>query len=85
MVAIALTVIVCAVTVEAAAGGPETVRSCEVYNETRPMADLEPCQHRSTRDLLGREALKRAGRQLEPLESVDTTCRMMLGGGLPTG
>ena len=85
MIGISLTVIVCAVTVEIASGGQESVRSCEVYNESRPMADLEPCMYRSMRDQLGREALERAGRQLQPEELVETTCRMMIGGGIPTG
>jgi hypothetical protein len=86
MIGISLTVIVCAVAVVAAAGGQNNARSCEVYNETRPITDLEPCRYRFLRDQLGREALARAGRQLQPQESVDTTCRMTTGGsGVPTG
>ena len=52
---------------------------------SRPMADLEPCMYHDLRDQLGREALERAGRQLQPEELVETTCRMMTGGGIPTG
>jgi hypothetical protein len=54
MIGISLTVIVCAVTAVIAAGGRETVRSCEVYNEARPITDLEPCRYRFLRDQLGR-------------------------------
>jgi hypothetical protein len=84
MIGISLTVIVCAITAVTAAGGEQSVRSCEVYNEARPMADLEPCQYRYLRDELGRAALKRAGRRLAPDESLETTCRMMTSGsGIP--
>ena len=86
MMGISLTVIVCALTVAAVAGGEENGRSCEVYNEARPMADFEPCQYPDLRDQLGREALKNAGRQLQPEESIETTCRIMTSGsGVPTG
>ena len=85
MIGIALTAMVCAITVVAAADGQENVRSCELYNEARPIADLEPCLYRELRDGLGRQVLERAGRQLQPEEWVETTCRMMMGGGLPAG
>ena len=86
MIGISLTVIVCAVTMEIASGGQENVRACEVYNEARPMADLEPCMYRDLRDQLGLEALARAGRQLQPKELFETTCRMTTsGGGIPAG
>jgi hypothetical protein len=85
MIGISLTVIVCAMTAVAASDGQENIRSCEVYNEARPMTDLEPCLYRHLRDGLGLEALRHAGRQLQPKESVETTCRMMTSGGLPAG
>jgi hypothetical protein len=86
MIAISLTVMVCAVTFVAAAAGPANVRSCEIYNEERPMADLGRCLFQPSRDELGREAVARAGRQLEPDADVETTCRMMTSGsGVPTG
>jgi hypothetical protein len=83
MVGISLTVIVCAVALADAADGLETVRACEVYNEARPITDLRPCLFQPSRDRLGLEALERAGRQLLPEESVETSCKMMTGGGLP--
>ncbi len=86
MIAISLTVMVCGLTVAAAAGDAESVRSCEVYNEARPMADLQRCLFQSLRDDLGREALKSAGRQLQPEEWVEITCRMITSGsGVPAG
>jgi hypothetical protein len=86
MIEISLTVIVCALTVVAAAGLPENARSCEVYTETRPMVDLRSCLYRPLRDQLGREAVERTGRDLGPEETVETTCRLMTSGsGIPTG
>ncbi len=83
MVGISLTVIVCAVALAGAADGLENVRSCEIYHEARPIADLRPCLYQPSRHLLGLEALARAGRQLLPEELVETSCKMMIGGGLP--
>jgi hypothetical protein len=85
MIAISFTVIVCAVTAAAAADGTQAARSCEVYNEARPMSDLGHCLHEDQRYQLALDVLKRAGRTLAPKESVDTSCRMMTGGGSPTG
>jgi hypothetical protein len=86
MIAISLTVIVCAATIAVAADGAQNVRSCEVYNEDRPMADLGQCLFEPLRDNLGLEALKNAGRQLQPDESIETSCKMMTSGsGIPTG
>ena len=85
MIGISLTVIVCAVTVAAAADGTQSARSCEVYNEARPISDLGPCLHEDQRYQLALDALKRAGRTLAPKESIGTTCRMMTSGVAPTG
>jgi hypothetical protein len=82
MMGISLTVIVCAVTLVAAPSDQENgqVSVCQLYSEVRPIADLRSCLYPPLRDSLGREALERAGRKLEPDESVETTCRMMTGG-----
>jgi hypothetical protein len=86
MIGISLTVIVCAVSAVVAANGPRTVRSCEVYNEARPLSAFEPCRYPPLRDQLGRELLAHVGRRLRPTEWMDTTCRMMTSGsGIPTG
>ena len=84
---ISLTVIVCAVTLVAAPSDQENgqVSVCQLYSEARPIADLRSCLYPPLRDRLGREALERAGRKLKPDESVETTCRIMMGGGTVAG
>jgi hypothetical protein len=84
---ISLTVIVCAGTLVAAPSDQENgqVSVCELYSEVRPIADLRSCLYPPLRHRLGREALERAGRKLEPGESVETTCRMVAGGGAVAG
>jgi hypothetical protein len=83
MMGISLTAIVCSASVLTASVDEEAIQvsSCQIYIETRPMADLRSCLFPTARHKLGLEALERAGRQLEPDESVDSTCRRITGGG----
>jgi hypothetical protein len=87
MMGISVTVIVCAGTLVAAPSDQENgqVSVCQLYSEVRPIADLRSCLYAPLRDRLGRETLGRAGRKLEPDESVETTCRMITGGGAVAG
>jgi hypothetical protein len=79
MSAIILTVVVCAVSILPDFDGEAT--ACEVYTETRPLADLRSCLHGSERARLGVRALERAGRAVSPEDELTIRCRMSTGGG----
>jgi hypothetical protein len=74
MSAIVLTVVVCAVSMVADS------TTCEIYTETRPLADLRSCMHSSERARLGVLALERAGRAVTPDDELTIRCRMSTGG-----
>jgi hypothetical protein len=80
MGAIVLTVVVCAVSMVADFDGETT--TCEIYTETRPLADLRSCMHSSERARLGALALERAGRAVTPDDELTIRCRMSTGGGI---